>query len=123
MKIVSAVLVLFLLVGCLFNYKLDARVAITDVKLEGSASLRVSYTLTNTGNVTIDYYRIVFQVTYEDGTIKTGSGSGTYVPPGRVVSSYTYIFVEANKPIREVKAVKLELLNYDYNLRTEIEIK
>ncbi len=77
--------------------------------LEEWGLVKVDYEIENTGNVTIDYYEVYFQVICTDGSKYQDWDNGTHVNVGDVISDYTYIDVGGKKAISvKISDYKLE---------------
>jgi len=96
---------------------LDAEVTTTDIKqthyeiLNSHGLVEVYYNIKNVGNVEIDYYKVSFKVTCEDGSTYTEWDNGTNVGVGKELSDHTYLNV-ADKKYSKVEVVDIELDTY-----------
>ena len=73
----------------------------------------IYFEVENTGNVEIDYYKVWFTVTCEDGSKYYDWTNGSSVNVGSKLSDYTIINV-AGKQAVSVEITDWELTNYDY---------
>jgi len=79
----------------------------------------VYYDLKNTGNVTIDYYKIYFIAQCTDNSTITDWTNGLNVLPGTMVSDYTFFDI-GNKTVSSMAVYKIYLENYQYDLELYI---
>ena len=95
----------------------SATFTITDIKqtyyssLEEYGMVTVYYTVRNTGNVDIDYYKVYIKATCEDGSSYTSWDNGLDISVGQEVSDFTYINT-ADKKYTAVTIGKYELTSY-----------
>jgi len=125
----SLIILSMILVGCMpsggsswlpvFTPKLTAQATITQIEPTSIDAVRVYYDLKNTGNVTIDYYKIYFIAQCTDNSTITDWTYGSNVLPGTMVSDYTF-FDTGNKTVSSIAVYKIYLKNYQYDLELYI---
>lgn len=127
-KVVKAsLLVVFLLTlaGCLLKptstpvKKLSATATITKVEETGIDALKISYKITNTGDLKIDYYQIYFTGKLADGSTISDWTNGLDVLPGNTHADITY-FDTGGNDVKEVAITTIFLRNHDYNREVTI---
>ena len=94
--------------------KLDAVFTITDWEISSFGYVKVFYTITNTGKITIDYYEVYFKAECSDGSIYQDFDNGLNVKIGEELSDYTYILVPSGKNVVSVYVSDYDLTNYNY---------
>ena len=94
--------------------KLDAVLTITDWEISSFGYVKVFYTITNTGKITIDYYEVYFKAACSDGSIYQDFDNGLNVKTGEELSDYTYILVPSGKNVVSVYVSDYDLTNYNY---------
>ena len=119
-KIFFLLIILSLLLACSDSESpekiLDAIVKIKDwdqpyySALHEWGILTIYYDITNTGNVKIDYYKVTFKVTTDDGLTWYDWDNGLDVSPGETLSDYTMIDV-GNRKVTKVQVQRIELNN------------
>ncbi len=114
-KLILIILILAVLIlsGCTALFpRVDAFVTITKVELTSIDALRVYYTLTNTGNVTIDYYEIFFEGRCSDNTTISDWTNGLNVLPGQTRADYTFVDI-GDKTVEQLYISLIYLKNYN----------
>jgi len=125
-KILMVVLVVILalsLVGCdnpVTPKELSASFNITkweqsywEYSGEWSNYVYVYYSIENTGNVEIDYYRVYFEATCSDGSKFEEWTNGMFIDVGHTENDYTMLLV-LGKQVVSVKVSEYELENWDW---------
>ena len=116
---------LFLIIGCVnptdtdveSNMKKAAKFEIIDEDqdeydvLDEWSALTVTYTIKNTGNVTIDYYEVTFKVTLKDGENVKDRANGTDIPTGDKTHQKETVIITNKKQYDEVEIIGYELKN------------
>ena len=127
-KVVKAsLLVVFLLTlaGCLLKptstpvKKLSATATITKVEETGIDALKISYKITNTGDLNIDYYQIYFTGKLPDGSTVLDWTNGLDVSLGTTRADVMY-FYTGGLDVQEVAITKIILKNYAYDREVTI---
>lgn len=117
LSIAIACMLMELLMGCAL-FVAEGRVDITDWDqnyyeyLETYGLVEVHFTVTNTGIIDIDYYKVWFEVECEDGSRYQEWTNGLGVSPGMYVSDYTLIDV-ADKRAVSVRVTGFTVENWD----------
>lgn len=85
-----------------------ATFTITDTKINGY--VEIYYSVKNTGNVDIDYYKVWFKVTCIDNSTYTEWDNGTGVNVGKELSDWTIIDIAGKTYL------KVEITDYGFDL-------
>ena len=111
-----------ILTGCLMDLllpKLSATVTITKVEETGIDALKISYKITNTGDLNIDYYQIYFTGKLADGSTISDWTNGLDVLSGTTRADITY-FDTGGLDVQEVAITKIILKNYAHDREVTI---
>jgi len=106
--------------GSIGGWRFNATVRITDVEVTSLGDIRVDYVITNTGEITIDYYKVYLKGYCSDGTVISDFDNGIDLLPNTAQSDYTYLLT-GGKTVTKVAITKIVIENYDENLYREIE--
>ena len=117
--ILFLVLAMFLS-GCSGSSILSANFIITnweqsysEYSEEWSNYVYVYYSITNTGNIEIDYYQVYFEVTCADGSKYEEWTNGMFIDVGHTENDYTLILVNGKKAV-SVKVSEYELDSFGW---------
>ncbi|RLB89566.1 MAG: hypothetical protein DRH10_05710 [Deltaproteobacteria bacterium] len=111
-----------ILTGCLMDLllpKLSATATITKVEETGIDALKISYKITNTGDLNIDYYQIYFTGKLADGSTISDWTNGLDVLSGTTRADITY-FDTGGLDVQEVAITKIILKNYAHDREVTI---
>lgn len=112
LAILAAVLIPLLLSACaILGIGADAEVAVAWSRpAPGGIGEIVSFTVTNTGTLTLTSVDMQFRVTYESGNSYRETWSVFDLEPGRSVSGECWVTTnESGQPVKDVDCVKVSL--------------